>query len=104
MQRDFRKDWREYPADKIPSKNKLPDFLFEVLKKQGVKTILDLGCGVGKIAVDLHTRGYSVVGVDINPVVEKAKTIDSPDHFLRFYVKDSEGYYYIPEVSLNSTH
>ena len=50
MKRDFREDWREYPADKIPSKSKLPVFLFELLKKEKVKTILDIGCGVGKFA------------------------------------------------------
>ncbi len=95
MQRDFRKDWREYPADKIPSKNKLPDFLFELLKKEQVKTVLDSGCGVGRSAIDLYRRGYSVVGVDINQkAIEKAKAeaqkiIDPPsDNFLRFYVKD----------------
>ncbi len=74
MKRDYCKDWKEYPADVIPSKIKLPTFLYELFEKEGVKTILDFGCGIGKFAIDLYRRGYSVVGVDINPkAIEKAE-------------------------------
>ena len=96
MQRDYNKDWREYSTDLIPSKNKLPDFLFKLLEKEGVKTILDLGCGIGKFSIDLYLKGYSVIGVDINPkAIEIAKTeaqkiIDlSSQNYLRFYVGDT---------------
>lgn len=95
MQRDYHKDWREYSADIIPSKSKLPDFLYELLEKEGVKTVLDFGCGIGKFAIDLYKKGYSVVGIDINPeAIEKAKAeaqkiIDtSSENYLRFYVGD----------------
>lgn len=95
MQRDHRKDWREYPVDIIPTKDKLPDFLYDLLEKEKVKTILDFGCGIGKFAIELYQKGYSVAGVDINPrAIEKAKeeakkVIDtSSSNYLRFYIGD----------------
>ncbi len=96
MQRDYRKDWTDYPIDAIPSKSKLPDFLFELLEKEKAKTILDLGCGIGKFAIELCQKGYSVVGVDINPeAIKKAKAeaqksiSNSAENYLRFYEGDA---------------
>jgi len=46
----------------------------KLLAKLGVSrgsTILDLGCGNGRIAVNLALRGYRVVGVDISPLFIK---------------------------------
>ncbi len=81
--------------DEIPSKDKLPAFLYTVLEKEGVKTILDLSCGIGKLSVELYQSGYSVVGIDINPeAIAKAKAeaqkIFNPSskNYLRFYVGD----------------
>lgn len=92
MERDYRKDWKEYPVDTIPSKSKLPDFLFELLEKEKVKTILDLGCGTGKFSIELYQKGYSVAGVDINPeAIKKAKEealkviAGSSVNYLKFY-------------------
>jgi SAM-dependent methyltransferase len=74
MERDTKKDWREYHVDKIPTKEKLPEYLYKILAKEGVEKILDLGCGTGKFAIDLSERGYSVTGIDINPeAIEAAK-------------------------------
>ncbi len=31
------------------------------------RTVLDAGCGTGRVAVELHRRGLEVVGVDVDP-------------------------------------
>jgi SAM-dependent methyltransferase len=96
MGRDVKQDWREYIPVKIPSKGKLPGYLYEVLEKEGVKKILDLGCGTGKFAIDLFKRGYSVMGVDINEKAIEVAKLEAAKLFpneyqcrLRFIVGDA---------------
>ncbi|MBW3015295.1 class I SAM-dependent methyltransferase [Candidatus Woesearchaeota archaeon] len=38
--------------------------LVRIFKKHNVKTVLDIGCGTGKIDYLLKKKGYSVVGID----------------------------------------
>jgi SAM-dependent methyltransferase len=38
----------------------------EVYKKNGVKTVLDLGCGNGRHTIHLEARGFKTFGVDIS--------------------------------------
>jgi SAM-dependent methyltransferase len=48
------------------------DFLtwaFRSFAKNGVHTVLDLGCGAGRIAVVLASKGYSVTGIDKFPAM-----------------------------------
>jgi SAM-dependent methyltransferase len=33
----------------------------------GAATVLDAGCGTGRVAIELHQRGIEVVGVDLDP-------------------------------------
>lgn len=93
--RDPRKDWREYPADQIPSKESVPDCLYAVLQRERAKKVLDLGCGTGNLAVDLAERGYCVTGVDINEAalkVAQARAAFSPGKYQdppRFLVGDA---------------
>ena len=44
------------------------NFVLDVLKKHGCfpKTVLDLGCGTGRHAVEMAKRGISVTGVDMS--------------------------------------
>jgi 2-polyprenyl-3-methyl-5-hydroxy-6-metoxy-1,4-benzoquinol methylase len=52
------------------------------------KTVLDAGCGTGRVALELAARGVSVVGVDldirmIDAAREKAAGSDNPKFMLR---------------------
>jgi hypothetical protein len=51
-----RADWLEPEADVIP--------LLPELKARGVRTALDLGCGVGRHALDLAEHGLAVEAID----------------------------------------
>lgn len=42
------------------------DFLLELFQLPPASTILDIGCGVGRHAIELAKRGYKVTGVDIS--------------------------------------
>lgn len=45
------------------------DFITEIFKKygNGVKSVLDLGCGTGAMTFELRRRGFDMTAVDINP-------------------------------------
>jgi 2-polyprenyl-3-methyl-5-hydroxy-6-metoxy-1,4-benzoquinol methylase len=48
--------------------------MFSLLPKPGVGKLLDVGCGVGTISVELQKRGFEVYGLDFSSVaIEKAK-------------------------------
>jgi 2-polyprenyl-3-methyl-5-hydroxy-6-metoxy-1,4-benzoquinol methylase len=40
--------------------------------------ILDAGCGPGRVGAELHARGHTVVGVDVDPVLIAAAEEDHP--------------------------
>jgi SAM-dependent methyltransferase len=40
--------------------------------------ILDAGCGPGRVGAELHRRGHTVVGVDVDPVLIEAAVADHP--------------------------
>ncbi len=40
--------------------------------------ILDAGCGSGRLGAELHARGHTVVGVDVDPVLIAAAEEDHP--------------------------
>lgn len=52
------------------------DFLLEELSLQAGDSILDVGCGTGRHAVELAKRGYRVTGLDLSPemLVRAAET------------------------------
>jgi SAM-dependent methyltransferase len=92
-------DWRAFPARSIPSKASTPhlDRFLEGLRPQAAAarppTLLDVGCGTGRLARRLFDAGFSVVGVDISPsAIEEASTLAVASDFggpsLRFAVAD----------------
>jgi 2-polyprenyl-3-methyl-5-hydroxy-6-metoxy-1,4-benzoquinol methylase len=40
--------------------------------------VLDAGCGPGRVGAELHARGHTVVGVDVDPVLIAAAEEDHP--------------------------
>jgi 2-polyprenyl-3-methyl-5-hydroxy-6-metoxy-1,4-benzoquinol methylase len=42
------------------------DFIEAEIQSDRSKTILDIGCGTGRHAIELAKRGYSVVGIDLS--------------------------------------
>jgi SAM-dependent methyltransferase len=40
--------------------------------------VLDAGCGPGRVGAELHARGHTVVGVDVDPVLIEAAEVDHP--------------------------
>ncbi|MFC1731392.1 class I SAM-dependent methyltransferase [candidate division KSB1 bacterium] len=59
------KNWQKFEREKIPSSLNLFPIIFDYLKKND--QILDVGCGFGRICIDLYNKGYKeVYGIDIN--------------------------------------
>ncbi|MGH9083640.1 MAG: class I SAM-dependent methyltransferase [Acidimicrobiales bacterium] len=45
----------------------------------GPRTVLDAGCGTGRVAIELARRGLDVVGVDLDPAMLTAARSKAPD-------------------------
>ena len=96
--RDPRDDWRRFDAAAIPSKDSTPlldAFLHEVTTAASGRplALLDVGCGSGRLSRRLFERGFSVLGVDINPdaihaAQHHAASADAAGRRLLFEVAD----------------
>ena len=97
--RDPREDWRRFDVGAIPSKRRTPhldSFLAELgTTATGLAplTLLDVGCGDGRVGKRLYERGFSVVGVDISPAAVRAASelvvsVGAPGPSLRFQEAD----------------
>ena len=45
----------------------------------GPGSVLDAGCGTGRVAIELDRRGHAVVGVDVDPAMLDAARSKAPD-------------------------
>jgi SAM-dependent methyltransferase len=53
----------------------------DLVERLGPRSVLDAGCGTGRVAIELARRGLDVVGVDLDPSmldVARAKAPDLP--------------------------
>lgn len=93
--RDAREDWRRFDAGRIPSKAATPQLdAFLAARKETAPehpplAVLDVGCGTGRLSRRLYDRGFSVLGVDVNPdAVRVARQLavppDAAGRWLRF--------------------
>ncbi len=41
-------------------------------------SVLDAGCGTGRVAIELHRRGHAVVGVDVDPAMLEVARAKAP--------------------------
>jgi SAM-dependent methyltransferase len=72
---DYDARWRRL-AEAGKSIHGEADLISSLLGESGGHRVLDAGCGTGRVAVELASRGVSVVGVDLDPqmlAVAKAK-------------------------------
>ncbi len=45
----------------------------------GQGSVLDAGCGTGRVAIELHRRGHGVVGVDVDPAMLEEARAKAPN-------------------------
>ena len=101
MHSDLEKRFEEYWNDRIPglleysriilnSNTDLSFILNMFLKDKGKSKIVDMGTGVGTLAIELALMGHEVYAIDINPnVIEAAKGLaDEFDVDIEFLVGD----------------
>ena len=49
------------------------------IESLGVTSVLDAGCGTGRVAIELAKRGVDVVGVDLDPAMLTAAVAKAPE-------------------------
>ena len=55
------------------------DLVESLLRQSGGSSVLDAGCGTGRVAIELAGRGFSVVGVDADAPMLAAAKSKAPD-------------------------
>lgn len=77
----YEKDWGKFSLGYL-------DLLNNIFKSLNFvpSTILDIACGTGDLILELHKRGYKVVGADISPEMIKISKTKNPN--LEFIVSD----------------
>ncbi|WP_078382497.1 class I SAM-dependent methyltransferase [Sutcliffiella halmapala] len=79
----------EFIYDQLNTWGKDDDFFMELLKSTKAKRVADLGCGTGRVTVEMAKLGYEVTGIDPNDkAIELAKQKEHA-HDVRWLVGDS---------------
>jgi SAM-dependent methyltransferase len=84
--RNSREDWSRYQAAAIPTKSDLSfleSWLAGLEARKPARTLLDVGCGAGKVSRRLGELGFAVVGVDINAEAIDEARRTAPGAFYR---------------------
>ncbi len=55
------------------------DLVEWLLTEAGGRTVLDAGCGTGRVAIELARRGFTVTGVDADPEMLDAARAKAPE-------------------------
>jgi SAM-dependent methyltransferase len=55
------------------------DLVEELLTESGGRSVLDAGCGTGRVAIELAHRGFAVVGVDADPAMLVTARAKAPE-------------------------
>ncbi len=50
----------------------------DLVDSYGPGSVLDAGCGTGRVAIELNRRGHAVVGVDVDPAMLEAARRKAP--------------------------
>jgi SAM-dependent methyltransferase len=63
---DYDARWQQLAAAGIGVHGEA-DLIESLLRASGGSSVLDAGCGTGRVAIELAARGFSVVGLDADP-------------------------------------
>jgi SAM-dependent methyltransferase len=96
--RDAAADWRRFDPQSIPTKESTPhlDTFLQALRQatpDKLLTLLDVGCGSGRLSKRFTEQGFAVLGVDISPTaIRVARSLAAPaaatGRWLRFEEAD----------------
>lgn len=75
---DYDARWRAL-SERGESVHGEADLVEHLLRSSGGRRVLDAGCGTGRVAVELATRGFDVVGVDVDAAMLASARAKAPD-------------------------
>lgn len=74
---DYDKRWERLAASGAGVHGEA-DLIEALLRESGGTSVLDAGCGTGRVAIELTARGFSVVGLDADPAMLSAARAKAP--------------------------
>jgi SAM-dependent methyltransferase len=68
------------PASQTKREANFLTWVFRQLSRREVHDVLDLGCGTGRLAIELSSRGYSVTGIDKFAAMLRRAELNAKEH------------------------